>query len=73
MPRKKKNAKPVNPIARTTRIYSLLLVVSGILFVAIPQQIAEVLPYYLFGLMLLHAALMLYRGLKTKKKAGRKW
>ena len=71
MPRKKKNAKPVNPTARTTRVYSLILVVSGVLFVAIPSRIAEVLPYYLFGLILLHAALMLYRGTKTKKRAGR--
>ena len=71
MPRKKKNAKPVNPTARTPRIYSLILVVSGILFVAIPSRIAEVLPYYLFGLMLLHACLMLYRGMKTKKRKGR--
>ena len=72
MPRRKRT-KPVNPTARTTRIYSLLLVVSGILFVAIPSQMAEVLPYYLSGLMLLHASLMLYRGLKTKKRAARKW
>ncbi len=71
MPRKKKNAKPVNPTARTTRVYSLILVVSGILFVAIPSRIAEVLPYYLFALMLLHATLMFYRGMKTKKRAGR--
>ncbi len=71
MPRRRKTQKNVNPIARTTRIYSLILVVSGILFVAIPQRIAEVLPYYLFVLMLLHASLMLYRWSKTKKRAGR--
>ena len=67
MPRKKKNAKPVNPTARTNRIYSLSLVVSGILFVAIPGRIAEVLPFYLSALLLLHAALMTYRWSKISK------
>ena len=71
MPRRK-TAKPVNPTARTNRIYSLILVVSGILFVAAPETIADVLPYYLFGLMLLHAALMLYCGMKAGKRA-RTW
>ena len=69
MPRKKKNAKPVNPTARTHRVYSLILAVSGILFVAIPERIAGILPYYLFALMLLHALLMFYRGAKAKKRA----
>ena len=71
MPRKKKTARNANPTARTNRVYSMLLVVSGILFVAIPDRIAGVLPFFLFGLMFLHAALMLYRGTKTKKRAGR--
>ena len=67
MPRRKR-AKNVNPTARTNRIYSLALVVSGILFVAIPGRIAEVLPFYLFALLLLHAALMTYRWSKTNKR-----
>ena len=66
MPRRKR-AKNVNPTARTNRIYSLSLVVSGILFVAIPGRIAEVLPFYLFALLLLHAALMTYRWSKISK------
>ena len=68
MPRRKRTAKNVNPTARSNRIYSLALVVSGILFVAIPERIAEVLPFYLFALLLLHAALMLYRWSKTNKR-----
>ena len=68
---RKRRAKKGNPTARTNRIYALILVVSGILFVAIPDRIAGILPYYLFALMLLHATLMFYRGTKTKKRAGR--
>jgi len=71
MPRKKKAAKTGKPTARSNRVYSLILAVSGILFVAIPEKIAEVLPYYLFALMLLHAALMLYCGMKAKKRPER--
>lgn len=69
MPKKKKTVKKGNPTARTNRVYSLILAVSGVLFVAIPERIAGILPYYLFALMLLHALLMLYRGVKSKKRA----
>ena len=69
MPKKKKTAKKGNPTARTNRVYALILAVSGVLFVAIPNRIAEVLPYYLFALMLLHALLMFYRGTKAGKRA----
>ena len=67
----KRSAKKGNPTARTNRIYALILVVSGILFVAIPDRIAEVLPFYLFGVTFLHAILTFYRWSKTKKRAGR--
>ena len=72
-PMKKKTVKKGNPTARIHRVYSLILAVSGILFIAIPARISEVLPYYLFALMLLHAALMLFCNSRAKKRVEKTW
>ena len=73
MSKRKKTAKKESRVVRINRVYALILAVSGVLFIAIPARIAEVLPYYLFALMLLHTALMLYCSSHTKKRAEKIW
>ena len=54
-------------LARMNRIYGLLLIVSGVVFVVISEGVASGLPFFLLALILMHASMMLYRSKKTRK------